>query len=515
MSTPAAAAPSPGALLRLTGIVKSFAGVRALDGVSFEVHAGEVHALVGENGAGKSTLVKVATGAHAPDAGQVAVGGQPAARLDPLAARRLGIAVIYQQPALLPDLTVAENIALADERAGTWGRVRWDARRRRARELLDRVGARIEPGAIVHRLRMPEQQLVEIARALGTDARVIFMDEPTASLSVRETAHLFSVIRELRGRGTGIVYVSHRLEELFELADRATVLRDGRVVACRPMAELDRPALIRLMVGRELASGFPERRRRRGDVVLEARGLRCRASGLGEASFALHAGEVLGLAGLVGSGRTELARTLFGLTPADAGEIRVLGQAVRVHSPARALSLGIGYVPEDRRRHAVIAEMPIAANITLAVLRELSRHGMLDRAEERRRAADLAARLQVRASSIDAPVATLSGGNQQKVALGRWLATAPRILLLDEPTQGIDVGAKAEIYRLIEELAEQGLALLMISSELPEVLGLSDRVGVMHDGRLAGILAREDATPEAVMALALGDARPPEVAAAR
>ena len=513
--TTAAAAPSPGALLSLSGIVKSFAGVRALDGVSFDVRAGEVHALVGENGAGKSTLVKVATGAHLPDEGEVAIGGRAGLRLDPLAARRLGVAVIYQQPALLPDLTVAENIALGEEQGGAWRRVRWAARRRRARELLDRVGARLEPDARVHRLRMPEQQLVEIARAVGTDARVIFMDEPTASLSAREAAHLFAVIRELRGRGAGIVYVSHRLEELFELADRATVLRDGRLVACRPMAELDRPALIRLMVGRELASAYPERRRRRGDVVLEARGLRCRASGLREASFTLHAGEVLGLAGLVGSGRTELCRTLFGLTPADAGEIRVLGRGVRIESPARAVSLGIAYVPEDRRRHGVIAEMPIAANITLAVLRELSRHGLLDRREERRRAEEMSTRLGVRARSIDAPVATLSGGNQQKVALGRWLATGPRILLLDEPTQGIDVGAKAEIYRLIEDLAEQGLALLAVSSELPEVLGLSDRVAVMHEGELTGVLSRAQATPEAVMALALGDAAHGEAAAAR
>ena len=279
------------------------------------------------------------------------------------------------------------------------------------------------------------------------------------------------MIRELRGRGVGIVYVSHRLEELFELADRVTVLRDGRLVKCCPLAEVDRAGLIRLMVGRELSSVFPQRHGEPGEPVLEARGIGCRASGLREASLTLHAGEVLGLAGLVGSGRTELARTLFGLTPADRGEIRLRGQVVRIDSPARAVGLGIAYVPEDRRRHAVIGEMPVAANLTLAVLRAVSRGGLLDRAAERCLASAMATRLGVKAASIDVPVATLSGGNQQKVALGRWLATRPAVLLLDEPTQGIDVGAKAEIYRLIVELAGQGLALLMISSELPEVLG--------------------------------------------
>jgi rhamnose transport system ATP-binding protein len=499
---------SPRALLSLTGIGKSFGGVRALDGVSFDVRPGEVHALVGENGAGKSTLVKVATGAHAPDAGEVAVEGRAVGALDPLRARRLGIAAIYQQPALLPDLSVAENIALGYEPAGLWHRVDWRARRARTRELLDRVGARIDPDAVIHRLRMPEQQLVEIARALGTEARVLIMDEPTASLSARETTHLFAVIRELRRRGVGIVYVSHRLEELFELADRVTVLRDGRRVACCALSEVDRAGLIRLMVGRELSSVFPQKHGAAGEPVLEARGLACRASGLREASLTLYAGEILGLAGLVGSGRTEVARALFGLDPADRGEIRLRGRAVKIDSPSRAVDLGIAYVPEDRRRHAVIGELPVSANLTLAVLRAVSRWGLLDRAEERRLAAAMSAQLAVKAASLDVPVATLSGGNQQKVALGRWLAARPGVLLLDEPTQGIDVGAKSEIYRLIVELAGQGLALLMISSELPEVLGLSDRVAVMHEGRLVGVLPRERATPEAVLGLALGDARP-------
>jgi rhamnose transport system ATP-binding protein len=496
--------PAPDALLSLRGIVKAFGGVRALEGVSFEVRAGEVHALVGENGAGKSTLVKVATGAHPPDAGEVAVGGRPVARLDPTGARRLGIAAIYQQPALLPDLTVAENVALGYEQGGPLRRVDWPGRRRRTRELLDLVGGRIDVDAVVGRLRMAEQQLVEIARALATDARVLFMDEPTASLSGREAEHLFAVVRALRARGAGIVYVSHRLEEIFALADRVTVLRDGRRVASGPTADLDRAGLIRLMVGRELAAVFPQREAVAGEPVLEVRGLACRAGGLGEATFTLHAGEILGLAGLVGSGRTELARTLFGLTRADAGEIRLRGRPVRITSPGRAVALGIAYVPEDRRRHAVIAELPVAANLTLAVLGAVSRFGLLDRARERREAAAMAARLDVRAASLDVPVATLSGGNQQKVALGRWLAARPAVLLLDEPTQGIDVGAKSEIYRLMVELAGQGLAILMISSELPEVLGLSDRVAVMHEGRLAGVLPRARATPEAVLGLALG-----------
>jgi rhamnose transport system ATP-binding protein len=491
-------------LLSLTGIRKSFAGVQALKGVSFDLRPGEVHALIGENGAGKSTLIKVITGAHQPDAGTLTVRGQPVTDNDPVRARRLGIAAIYQQPALFPDLTVAENIALGLEPGGWWRRVRWGGRRERARRLLARVGAAIDPEADVRRLTMPEQQLVEIARALGAEARVLIMDEPTASLSDKEVDNLFRVIRELRGQGVGIIYISHRLEELPLIADRVTALRDGELVGTRPMAEVSRADLIRMMVGRELSVVFPKRAVPIGDVVLEVRGLSCQAAGVRDVSLSVRAGEILGLAGLVGAGRTELARVLFGLTPADGGEIVLRGRRVVIDRPARAVELGIACVPEDRRRHGVILEMPVAANATLATLRNISAAGLLDFGRERAVAADFVRRLGVKTASLDNPVGNLSGGNQQKVALARWLAADPAVLILDEPTQGIDVGAKAEIHRLMGDLAGRGLAIIMISSELPEVLGMSDRIAVMHGGTVVGTLDRSEATQEAVLELALG-----------
>ncbi len=491
-------------LLRTTNISKSFAGVHALRGVSFELRPGEVHALVGENGAGKSTLIKIITGAHQADDGTLEVNGRPVTDNSPLVSRSLGIAAIYQQPALFPDLTVAENVALGLEPRGGWRVIRWAERRRRARDLLDRIGAAIDPDALVSSLTMPEQQLVEIARALGADARILIMDEPTASLSEREVERLFRVIRDLRDRGVGIIYISHRLDELYEVADRVTVLRDGQTVATRPMAEVDRGELIRLMVGREITAVFPKETVPLGDVVLEVRGVGCRDSGVSGVSLTVRAGEIVGLAGLVGAGRTELARVLFGLTPADEGDILLRGQTVVIDSPARAVSLGIAYVPEDRRRHGVILDMPVAPNTSLAILKRISRFGWLDFRRERELARSFVGRLGIKVASLGAPVGDLSGGNQQKVAVARWLATDPAVLILDEPTQGIDVGAKAETHRLMVELARRGLAILMISSELPEVLGMSDRVAVMHAGRLAGVLDRAEATQEKVLALALG-----------
>lgn len=492
------------ALLQMAGITKSFGGVQALKGVSFDLRADEVHALIGENGAGKSTLIKIITGAHAPDDGSMEVLGQPIEGNDPARARALGIAAIYQQPVLFPDLTVAENIALGLEPGGNWRRVRWRERRDRAKRLLERIGAAIDPGRDVRRLSMPEQQLVEIARALGADARILIMDEPTASLSDQEVDNLFRVIGDLKSHGVGIIYISHRLEELPRVADRATALRDGVLVGTRPMAEVNRGELIRMMVGRELSTVFPKIATERGDPVLEVRGLGCRAAGVRDVDFELRAGEILGLAGLVGAGRTELAGVLFGLTPADAGEIRLEGRPVTIDTPARAVELGIAYVPEDRRRHGVILEMSAAANCSLATLGSVSRYGLLDFSGERRAAAGFVRRLGIKTPTVDTPVGHLSGGNQQKVALSRWLAAEPKVLILDEPTQGVDVGAKAEIHRLMGDLAARGMAILMISSELPEVLGMSDRVAVMHGGRLVGLLDRAEATQEAILELALG-----------
>ncbi len=459
---------------------------------------------MGENGAGKSTLIKAITGAHRPDEGTIEVQGRQVEQNDPVRARGLGIAAIYQQPALLPDLTVAENIALGLEPAGAWRRVRWGERRARARRLLDRIGASIDPEAEVRGLSMPEQQLVEIARALGAEARILIMDEPTASLSDQEVDNLFRVIRELKGQGVGIIYISHRLEELPQVADRVTALRDGVLVGTRPMAEVSRGELIRMMVGRELSAVFPKLPAEPGAMVLEVRGLGNREAGVRDVELSLRAGEILGLAGLVGAGRTELARILFGLTPADEGEIRLRGRTVVVESPASAVAMGIAYVPEDRRRHGVILEMATSANITLATLRAHSRFRLLDSGRERTTAWQFVRRLGIKTPTLEAPVGNLSGGNQQKVALARWLAAKPAVLILDEPTQGVDVGAKAEIHRLMSELARDGLAILMISSELPEILGMSDRIAVMHGGTIAGVLDNAGTTQEEILELALG-----------
>ena len=492
-------------LLRAADVAKAYAGVQALRSASLELRAGEVHALVGENGAGKSTLIKILTGAVQPDAGEISLNGEVLPRLSPRSAKALGIVAIYQQPALFPELTVAENIALGVERTGRWGRVDWRERHRRAEELLSRVGARIDPERDAGELSMPQQQLVEIARALGADAKVLILDEPTASLSKEDTDNLFRVVRELRASGVGMIYISHRLEELPVIADRVTVLRDGATIATREMSQVNREQLIQMMVGRELAAVFPKRTVPLGDVVLELRGVGSKEGGVSHLDLTVRAGEIVGLSGLVGAGRSELARTVFGLTPADEGEILVRGTRVRIHSPADAIANGIAYVPEDRRRHGVVLEMPVSENVTLAALGNLSRFGALDFRRERELAADYTQRLGVKTPSIRALVSTLSGGNQQKVALSRWLVTKPAVLILDEPTQGIDVGAKSEIHELMTELAAQGVAILMISSELPEILGMSDRIAVMHGGTIVSVLDRAEATPERVLARALGE----------
>jgi rhamnose transport system ATP-binding protein len=491
-------------VLQAIDVTKSYAGVQALKSASLQLRAGEVHALIGENGAGKSTLIKIITGAVEADGGEVSLGGRTITHNSPRVAKSLGIAAIYQQPALFPELTVAENIAIGLERAGLWVRVDWRERRGRAVELLTEVGARIDPEADAGDLTMPEQQLVEIARALGAETKVLILDEPTASLSEEDTQNLFGVIRRLRARGVGMIYISHRLEELPVIADRVTVLRDGRTIDTRPMSEVNREQLIQLMVGRELSAVFPKKTVELGDVMLELRHVGSSASGIHDVSLAVRAGEIVGLAGLVGAGRTELARTIFGLTPADEGEIVLRADPVTIKSPAQAIRYGIAYLPEDRRRHGVVLEMGVGANISLASLDELSRFGAMDFRREREIAAEYTQRFGIKTPSIFAPVATLSGGNQQKVAVSRWLVTRPSVLILDEPTQGIDVGAKSEIHALMTDLAAQGVAILMISSELPEILGMSDRIAVMYGGTIVGVLDRAEATQERILALALG-----------
>jgi len=491
-------------LLDARNISKSFAGLRALDRVSFDLRSGEVHALVGENGAGKSTLIKIITGAEHADAGTLIVGGTPLTHVDPHTTRALGIAAIYQQPALFPHLTVAENIALSLERGGSWRRIDRKARRRRASELLDRVGATLNPDRLVGTLTMPEQQIVEIAKAIGADARIVIMDEPTASLSDREVGRLFDVIARLRTAGAGIIYISHRLEEIATIADRITVLRDGETVATRDARDVTRADMIRMMVGRELDAVFPKRQVPLGETALSVRDLSNARTGVRPVSLSVRRGEILGLAGLVGSGRTQLAETIFGLTPATGGEIAIDGSVVPIGSPADAIECGIAYVPEDRRQHGVVLDMSVAANATLASLPAVSRNGLIRHDVESASAERYINELRIKASSVDAEVGSLSGGNQQKVALARWLATRPSVLILDEPTQGVDVGSKAEIHRLMQDLAERGMAIIMISSELPEILGMSDRIAVMHAGTVVTTTDRESATAANIMAAALG-----------
>jgi rhamnose transport system ATP-binding protein len=490
-------------LLDLRQVAKSFGGARALRGVDFKLHGGEVHALLGENGAGKSTLIKIVTGAHQPDGGTLTVAGQAVAGLTPAAAHRLGIACIYQQPALFPDLTVAENIALRLEPGSGLRRVDWAARHARARTLLQHIGAAVAPDTEVRSLSMPEQQLVEIACALGSGARIVIMDEPTASLTQREQQRLFAIVRELRQAGVGVIYISHRLEEIFALADRVTVLRDGASVGTFPVGQMTETSLIRLMVGRELTQIYPPAEAAPGGVMLELHGVGCARSGVRDVSFDVRAGEVFGLAGLVGAGRTELARILFGLTPADAGTIRLQGETIAPASPREAVARGIAYAPEDRRRHGVVLELPVEQNMTMAVHRGLFRGGWLRFGAERALALDYIRDLAVKCAGPAAPGGSLSGGNQQKVALARWLATRPRVLILDEPTQGVDIGAKSEIHKIVRRLAGEGLAVLLISSDLPEVIGMSDRIGVMRGGTLTTILPG-NADAHAVMAAALG-----------
>lgn len=509
--------PSAAPLLELRRLVKNYGGVRALRGVDFDLHAGEVHALLGENGAGKSTLIKTVTGAHEPTEGTIAINGEPVSGLTPKRAHELGIACIYQQPALFPDLTVAENIALRLEPAAAVRRIDWTTRRDRAAQLLARIGAAISPDAEVRSLSMPEQQLVEIACALGAGARIVIMDEPTASLTQKEQHLLFAVVRDLRKSGVGVIYISHRLEEIFDLADRVTVLRDGESVGTRQVrsgrgdeaglltsaATLTEAELIRLMVGREVAQIYPPSESAPGEVVLSLRGVGCAQSGVRDVTLEVRAGEVVGLAGLVGAGRTELARVLFGLTPADSGEISLNGARVTLGSPQDAVAHGIAYVPEDRRRHGVVLDLPIAHNMTMAVHRRLFPGAWLRFGAEQALAQEFIRDLAVKCAGPDAPGGSLSGGNQQKISLARWLATKPKLLILDEPTQGVDVGAKSEIHRIVRRLAKNGLAVLLISSDLPEVIGMSDRIGVMRGGRLQAMLPGKS-DPHAVMAAALG-----------
>lgn len=491
-------------LLKAENIQKSYSGVKALKSASFELQKGEVHALIGENGAGKSTFIKIVTGAINADDGKLEVSGNTILTNSPTFSKSLGIAAIYQQPTLFPELSVAENIAFGLEKNGFFGRVDWKKRRETAKELLNQIGAKIDVDAEAGSLSMPQQQLVEIARALGANAKILILDEPTASLSEEDTNNLFRVIRDLKNKGVGMIYISHRLEELPIIADRVTVLRDGETIETHQMSEIDKPKLISLMVGRELSQVFPKKEVKFGEIVLELKNLGYKKAGVKNINLSVRAGEIVGIAGLVGAGRTEFARAVFGLDTADEGEVYLHGKSIKNTHPQDAIRHKIAYLPEDRRKHGVILEMPISSNITLASLKILSGKTGMNFKRERELAAEYSTRLGVKTQSIHNSVSTLSGGNQQKVALSRWLITKPSVLILDEPTQGIDVGAKSEIHLLMNELAEQGVAILMISSELPEILGMSDRIAVMHGGTIVKILERELATQENILSIALG-----------
>jgi len=495
----------------LQGVTKRFGPTLAVEDVSLDLLAGEAHALVGENGAGKSTLVKILAGIHEPDSGSVVIDGEPVTVRGPADARARGIAVVQQEPRLFPDLTIAENVFIGHAPTGRFGSVGWREMSREAARIFRELDVEMDVGALVRGLSMADQQLIEIAKALSVDARVLILDEPTASLSLHEVERLFSIVRQMRANGVAILFVSHRLEEVFLLCDRATVLRDGRSVITAPTAELTTADLVRHMVGREV-SLFPKTAAELGDVLLEVRGL-TRSERFNDVSFAVRAGEIVGFAGLVGAGRTEVARVLFGIDVAEAGEIRLAGRPVRIGSPSAAMAAGIAYVPEDRHQQGLVLDFSITDNVTLPILPRLFPRLFVRAATERAVADKYAERFRVRATGVDQLVESLSGGNQQKVVLAKWLATDPKVLILDEPTRGIDIGAKVEVHRLISELAASGLAIVLISSDLPEVLAMSDRILVMHEGRITAEIPGATATEETVMFAATGHAEPVEAPA--
>jgi rhamnose transport system ATP-binding protein len=500
--------PDPGShgevVLELRHAAKSFGAVRALIDGSVELRAGEVHALLGENGAGKSTLVKILAGVHQPDSGTLTVAGRPVTLHGPAAAKAAGIAVIYQEPTLFPDLTVAENMFIGRQPQRSGRRIDRRAMRDEAAKIFTRLGVPLDPARIARGLSIADQQVVEIGKALSLDARVIVMDEPTAALSAAEVDRLFDVVRTLRADGAAVLFISHRLEEVFTICQRVTVMRDGRHVLTDSLDGLTAADLVRAMVGRDLAAraseagaGTP------GGPVLTVERL-TREGIFTDISFTVRSGEIVALAGLVGSGRSEVARAVFGIDRYDAGTVTVRGQELRKASPSGAMAAGIGFVPEDRRQQGLVMDMSVQQNVALASLGRLRKAGLIHASAERALAADWAVRLKIKYGRLTDPVAMLSGGNQQKVVLAKWLGRDPAVLIVDEPTRGIDVGTKAEVHHLLAELARGGVGILMISSELPEVLGVSDRILVMREGRLVAEFSHADASEEAIMAAAMG-----------
>lgn len=496
-------------LLNVSGVTKEFPGVLALKNVSLSVAKGEVHGLLGENGAGKSTLIKILSGAYKPDSGIIEFNGQTVRVENPHHAQKLGIVTIYQEFNLVPSLTIAENVFIGRE-PGAQGFVNWTKLRESTRELLDRLGIALDPMTLVRDLSVAEQQMVEIARALSMQSQLIIMDEPSSALSETEVRRLFDLIRELRSQGISVIFVTHRLEEVMQICDRITVLRDGRNVGSASVKDITTADIIRMMVGRSMDELFQRTgASRHGDAVLRVRNLSRTGNSqdphamvLQDINFEVHAGEILGIAGLVGAGRTELARAIFGADPFASGIIEIEGRPVRIRSPRDAIRHGIGLVPEDRKQQALFLALAVRENTSMASLDRLLRWGLfVRRNDEDRLMEQYREALNIRMSSPEQKVANLSGGNQQKVVIARWLALKPKVLIVDEPTRGIDVAAKAEVHMLLNELAHSGIAVVMISSELPEILGMSDRIITLREGRLTGEVTRAEATEEKLMHL--------------
>lgn len=489
-------------ILEMQHISKRFGTTQALAEVSLALYPGEIHALLGENGAGKSTLIKVITGIHKPDQGEILLDGNPVTINNPLEAQAYGIAAIHQEPMIFPDLNVAENIFIGHRNQGAV--VRWRQMYRQAAQILARLDIKLDVRSSARGLTLAAQQAVEIAKAISLDVRLLIMDEPTASLSAHEVDQLFKLTRALKARGVSILFISHRMKEVFSIADRVTVLRDGRFISSAPAGEVTPESAIRDMVGRHIDDFFARTEKEHGELLLSVHGLG-KENSFSDISFDVHAGEVVGFAGLVGSRRTDVALALFGIEPADSGTITFDGRTVTIRSPQQAVKLGIAYVTEDRRQLGLTMPMSITTNISLPMLHQYTnRLGLVQQQEERKTAETFRERLTIRTPSVRNAANTLSGGNQQKVVLSKWLNTRPRLLILDEPTRGIDVGAKAEVHQIIDELAQQGLGIIMISSDLPEVLAMSDRIVVMREGRQMAVLPRSEATQERVMTAAMG-----------
>jgi len=489
-------------IVQVKGISKRFGATQALDNVSLDIYPGEIHALLGENGAGKSTLIKILTGVHKPDQGEIILDGKVVQIRNSAEAQDYGIAAIYQEPMIFPDLSVAENIFISHRTRGPV--VQWARMYRDAEEILTKLGVELDVRTPARGLTLAAQQAVEIAKAISLKVRVLVMDEPTASLSAHEVSRLFRLVSSLREQGVAILFIGHRLEEVLEIADRVTVLRDGKRISSALRSEVTLESVIHDMVGREIEDFFAKTQAQRGELLMSVRNL-SKDGAFANISFDVYRGEVLGFAGLIGARRTDVGLALFGIEPADSGEIILEGKPVKIRSPEQALELGIAYVTEDRRQAGLTFPMSIATNISLPMLpKYLNKLGLVKRKEENAVAENFLQRLSIRAPSVNVEVARLSGGNQQKVMLSKWLNTRPQLLILDEPTRGIDVGAKADVHRMINDLAAQGLGIILISSELPEVLAMSDRILVMREGRQMGIFTREQATQEAIMTAAMG-----------